>query len=426
MKIFLKGYFFLIFFSIYFHDFSAIDMKAPQWLSLSIINLVYLSFIIVKYNKRNILKDIYSNQFFKYFFYFLIAALLSTIWAINQTESLVRLTDLFCIISTLGISTFIYKEKLINLNYLIGLFVFSLLLDVLGSLNSYRAISSLVDYNYNLANEIRGFYGNKNITAAAIAFKIPFAVFLFLNKKRNLYKFLLLGLIFSSFYLIFLLTARAVFVSIFVCMFFLLLVLIIGRHNNKNFKTGFKNSPVYIIPLFISLTLFNLTEGDEETLSIQNRVETITSQGDESISQRLRFYSHTLKQFSQTPLTGAGIGNWKIVSIKYDAENIYSYVVPYFAHNDLLEILAETGILGFIPFFIFILCIFKINLKNIINYIYRESVFNNVFLTLPFIVYFIDMNLNFPLDRPSMQIFLITYIIIIQIIIDNENERISS
>ena len=214
--------------------------------------------------------------------------------------------------------------------------------------------------------------------------------------------------------------------SIIACMFFLLLVLFIGRLNNKNFKIGFKNSLVYIIPLFISLTFFNLTEGDEETLSIQNRVETITSQGDESISQRLRFYTHTLKQFSQTPLFGIGIGNWKIVSIKYDADNIYSYVVPYFAHNDLLEILAETGILGFIPFFIFILCIFKINLKNIINYIYRESVFNNVFLTLPFIVYFIDMNLNFPLDRPSMQIFLITYIIITQIIIDNENQRISS
>lgn len=426
MKIFLKGYFFLIFFSIYFHDFSAIDMKAPQWLSLSIINLVYLSSIIVKYNKRNIFKDIYSNQFFKYFLYFLIAALLSTIWAINQTESLVRLTDLFCIISTLAISTFIYKEKLITLNYLIGLFVFSLVLDVLGSLNSYRAISSLVDYNYNLANDIRGFYGNKNITSAALAFKIPFAVFLFLNQKSNLYKFLLLVLIFSSFYVIFLLTARAVFLSIIACMFFLLLVLFIGRLNNKNFKIGFKNSLVYIIPLFISLTLFNLTEGDESSLSIQNRVETITSQGDESISQRLRFYSHTLKQFSQTPLFGIGIGNWKIVSIKYDAENIYSYVVPYFAHNDLLEILAETGILGFIPFFVFILCIFKINLKNIINYIYGESVFNNVFLSLPFIVYFIDMNLNFPLDRPSMQIFLITYIIIIQIIIDNENERISS
>ena len=401
-------------------------MKAPQWLSLSIINLVYLSFIIIKYYKRNILKHIYSNKFFKYFLYFFIASLLSTIWAINQTESLVRLTDLFCIMSTLGISTFIYKEKLINLNYLIGLFVFSLVLDVLGSLNSYRVISSLIDYTYNSANDIRGFYGNKNITAAALAFKIPFAVFLYSNQKRNLYKFLLLVLIFSSFYVIFLLTARAVFLSIFACMFFLLLVLIIGRLNNKNFKIDFRKSLVYIIPLFISLTFFNLTEGDEETLSIQNRVETITSQGDESISQRLRFYSHTLKQFSQTPLLGVGIGNWKIVSIKYDAENIYSYVVPYFAHNDLLEILAETGIVGFIPFFIFILCIFKINLKNIINYIYRESVFNNVFLTLPFIVYFIDMNLNFPLDRPSMQIFLITYIIITQIIIDNENQRISS
>ena len=42
------------------------------------------------------------------------------------------------------------------------------------------------------------------------------------------------------------------------------------------------------------------------------------------------------------------IGNWKIISIKYDSENIQNYIIPYNAHNDFLEAFAETGIFGFI------------------------------------------------------------------------------
>ncbi len=33
--------------------------------------------------------------------------------------------------------------------------------------------------------------------------------------------------------------------------------------------------------------------------------------------------------------------------------------------------------------------------------------------TLPFIIYFIDSNLNFPQYRPIMQVFLITYLLLI-------------
>ena len=49
------------------------------------------------------------------------------------------------------------------------------------------------------------------------------------------------------------------------------------------------------------------------------------------------------------------------------------------------------------------------------EFIYEGKGFENLLIILPLIVYFIDMNLNFPLDRPSMQVFLITYIIILQI-----------
>jgi O-antigen ligase len=346
-----------------------------------------------------------------------LAASLSTLVALNKIESLVRLTDFFTILMTLAIGTFILNKKYIKVNFLITLFTLSLILDVLSCLNLYRILSVNLDYNYNLSNELRGFYGNKNITAAAVAFKIPFALQLFFNKKKFYIKALLLTLISLAFFVIFLLTARAVFVSITLCGLFLTIFIAIGYFLHKNFH--YLKPLAYIGPLILALSIFNLVEGNDESLNIQNRVDLIT-EGDESISQRTRFYVHAIEQFSLTPFLGVGVGNWKIESIKFDAENIYSYVVPYFAHNDFLEILAETGIIGFIPYFLFIFYIFKITYHNFKDYLHDGKHFQYLLMTLPLIVYFIDMNLNFPLDRPSMQVFLITYIIILQLYQKNE------
>lgn len=417
MKILAHLYFVSIFTSIYFFDFGAIDMKAPQWFSLSIINGIFLLIFLIKSPKVDIIKEISSNLFLKYFSLFFLAASISTLVALNKIESLVRLTDFFTILITIILSTFILSKKYIKVNFLIVLFTISLILDVFACLNLYRILTANSDYNYNLANEIRGFYGNKNITAAALAFKIPFALQLFFNKKKFYIKFLLLILILLAFFVIFLLTARAVFVSIALCGIFLLVSSAIGYFLHKNFH--YLKPLAYIAPLLLALTFFNLVEGNDESLNIQNRVDLIV-EGDESISQRVRFYSHAIKQFSLTPFLGVGVGNWKIESIKYDSENIYSYVVPYFAHNDFLEILAETGIIGFIPYFLFILYIFKISYLNFKDYLNNGEHFQHLLMVLPLIVYFIDMNLNFPLDRPSMQVFLITYIIILQL--DQKNE----
>ncbi|MDG1052778.1 MAG: O-antigen ligase family protein, partial [Flavobacteriaceae bacterium] len=397
-----------------------IDMKASQWLSLSVINIIFLIFFLIKFRKINILKEINSNLFLKYFCFFFLAASISSLVALNKIESLVRLTDFFTILITIALSTFILNQNYLKINFLLILFTVSLILDLYGSLNEYIALIVNSDYNYNLANEIRSFYGNKNITAAAIAFKIPFVIQLFFNQHNYFLKFFLLIITTLAFYVLFLLTARAVFVSITVCGIFLVLASSI-RYFLNNYKSNYLKPLVYIAPLILALTFFNLVEGNDESLKLQNRVNSIVSQGDESVAQRTRFYSHAIKQFSLKPFLGVGVGNWKIESIKFDSENIYSYVVPYFAHNDFLEVLAELGLIGFIPYLIFILLIFKINFQNLKDYLLKGKSFQYLLMVLPLIVYFIDMNLNFPLDRPAMQVFLITYIIILQI-----NQRIEN
>ena len=80
--------------------------------------------------------------------------------------------------------------------------------------------------------------------------------------------------------------------------------------------------------------------------------------------QRLRFYSQSISYIKNRPLFGYGIGNWRIYSIEADSKQMASYIVPYFAHNDFLEVFVETGILGFLSYLAFFFFIFKMCLKK--------------------------------------------------------------
>ena len=45
--------------------------------------------------------------------------------------------------------------------------------------------------------------------------------------------------------------------------------------------------------------------------------------------------------YKKQALFGYGIGNWRIYSIEADSKQMASYIVPYFAHNDFLEVFVE-------------------------------------------------------------------------------------
>lgn len=409
-----KTYIFLLFFLIYAPEFGAIDMKATQWVYLSFINITYLMLLLFKIEKHHFIRVI-RDPIFLSFFAFFIASALSMTNALNLALSIERLTDLFSILITLGIIIYIAKFSNVRIKFMLIIFSCSLALDVFACLNLYRQIVALTDFGLTDANEIRGFYGNKNITAAMIAFKIPIVILLLVRLKSTLTKALIYLLMTLSFLTLLLLSARAVFLSIFISVFFLLFISLIQKDmSKKTFQEYFRNFNPYLIPLILAVILFLPLSKNEESVSLNARINTVVdSQNDESIKQRLRFYGHALQQIKATPILGCGIGNWRIMSIKYDSANMYSYVVPFVAHNDFLEIFAETGVIGFIPFIVFIYLIFRLTFTNIKLWLKGLVGFSNMYLFLPFIVYFIDINLNFPLSRPSQQIFLLLYILIL-------------
>ena len=124
----------------------------------------------------------------------------------------------------------------------------------------------------------------------------------------------------------------------------------------------------------------------------------------ESTNQRLSFYKGAISSFIDSFPFGIGIGNWKVESILYYNEFIQSYIVPYHAHNDFLEFSTELGVLGGLTYFgLFILVIFK----SFTSYM-KSKDFKFLILFLSFIALFVDSSLNFPFERPLIQIMFLS------------------
>ena len=143
---------------------------------------------------------------------------------------------------------------------------------------------------------------------------------------------------------------------------------------------------------------------ERKLISAIERASTISlSTNDGSVNQRVRYYQDVLSHMSINPILGTGLGNWKLVSIDYDKEDIVGYVVPYHAHSDFIQLGAELGLIGFLLYLgIFLFAIYgvlKILISKLISNKEKTFVF---FILIALGVYTIDANLNFPIARPQV------------------------
>ena len=167
-----------------------------------------------------------------------------------------------------------------------------------------------------------------------------------------------------------------------------------------------------------SFLLSTITLGTQSEGFAVNRIQTIDLK-ETSTNTRLRYYQYGIEQTINNPLIGVGLGNWKIVSIERDKENIISYIVPYTMHNDFLEVAAELGIIGLLIF----LSIFYFGLRNSWE-IYSRNKQDPTFLILPFslLIYIIDSNLNFPFTRMS-QLFYLALFLALSVYLNNKSNE---
>jgi len=423
MKLAARIYFAFLPFILYIPNWTVIDLNGSHWLNISILNAAFIGYILFYYRSKS--GKHLKNPILLSFAALFVISSISALYALNSAESIVKLTDMFTILSTLYVCFYFITYKAVSLKYLLSIIGITLTIDLAGSYYQYFEVISFTEFNFEHSNSLRGFYGNKNMSAIALMMKVPLVLMLGEISKSKLLKYYVYLISIAAFHLILLQSSRAAFSGIAICLILIILLLLIKKYlfNNKSIH-DLRNLQKYIHPILIAFILFKLTVNQNDTVSLENRVSSIiNNKEDESTANRLRFFKQTLAYASTNPFLGCGIGNWKIMSIKMDSDNMFSYVVPGFAHNDILEILAETGIFGFLAYLSFFFFIFKTNLRNILMWMKSKTDYIPILLMFSFVFAFLDTNLNFPLNRADNQIVFFIYLSILQLTSNTINDE---
>jgi O-antigen ligase len=367
------------------------DRKYPQLAFISIINLC--SFIY--FFKINKLYEFFliskKNNLLKAYSIFLIFCFISILNSENISESIIVLSSYITyFLSFLFIyfnSILIGKKRFIK--SVITLLFAAILIESFAVIYSAINIKFLDQGLVERTLDIRGFSGNINITAFSIVLKIPVLMYLIFRNSNKYILFMSYLILFLSFCSVLILLSRGALVSLIV----IHAIFIFLKFRILNFKKALFYLLVIVSSYLVSENIF-LSQNNNQILE---RVTSINPNStDDSISDRLRYYSHAVESIKKHPLTGIGVGNWKLKSVYYDAKNMPSYTVPLHVHNDFLQVFAEIGILGFLAYlYLFLTPI----ILSFIKYLKNKNDDFNILIILMMSSYFIDSFFNFPISR---------------------------
>jgi len=381
-------------------NLEAVDKIAPQWLYLSILNLLCGIFL---YYKRKRFEEqflaVLSSFTSLSYMGFVVWAALSYFYAINPTEVLVNIVrhfnTLFMFLH-LGILLYNIRDK----NRLLSFAIMAIL-----SVEVYAVLEQALEmYKSGGINPgvLKGVTANRNITAFSIAIKIPYVLYLIIRSPKLWVKIAYAFLILMSLFSLSMIQSRASFVAAALIGVLLLFWTAFNYFKTRSIR-AFSPNLFYLLPLILALVLNQTLISDKGADALSRAATISVSTNDGSVNQRLRYYEDVLNHITKNPVLGVGIGNWKLTSIDYDKEDITGYIVPYHAHSDFIQLGAELGFLGFLlylgvflfaAYFAFVI-LFKSGLEADNKWF--------VFLLITALgVYFIDANLNFPIARPQV------------------------
>jgi len=383
-------------------NWEAVDKIAPQWLVMSILNLLsILYFFSKRFQLATFLSFTLKSSLTITYTGFILWAFGSLAYAINPTEVQVNLSrqlNVFLMFFSMAVFLLSLKNKLRFIPWVLTLILGVELYAVFNEALEMINISGMID-----SGVLKGVTANRNITAFSIAIKIPLVLFLIYLEKKKWIKWVLAAGVTLSLIALSMIQSRASFMAVgATTIAYLLLHSVLYFKENKKWiqliQSGF-----LIVPLLIAI-LVNQTLLLNKGADALSRAATISvSTNDGSVNQRLRYYEDVLTHMTSNPIFGVGLGNWKLKSIDYDSKDIVGYVVPYHAHSDFIQLGAELGIFGFLLYLgIFFWAVYYVYL--LVRYsplVVNEKVFLS-FLLIALGVYSVDANLNFPIARPQV------------------------
>ena len=345
-------------------SFGAIDNNAIRWFALSLVSFTYLIYSI-RSGQSGLVLSKNKIVFISFIFFYL---LLSVFISKNSIESIIVLYKIIILIVVFLISYNIFKKSDYSIT-ICAVFSVSLFLESLVVL--FQVFSSL--------EGLTGIASNPNISSSSIIIKLPFIIYFVHQVKKKWNKFLLRLIEYLSIIAIIILGSRLGLISLFIIYFFYFF-----WYKNHRLNQVFSIVVIFTFSFFInnSQTVNNF---DLSSLRIENL------NNDESTNQRLNFYKKAIDLSFNKPFTGYGLGSWKYESLPYDNNNNNDILVPYYTHNDFLQILFELGIIGLAAYLFFLIILFK-------QILFLKDKLRGILIII-FITFVINSLLNFPIHR---------------------------
>lgn len=398
-----------------------LDSTTLKHFIFAILNVFSFCFLVyyTRKSKNSIPDSIYKNKISYAWVLLLFMMLLSFFQSMNISESIVTINRWILIYLTFIYFSIFLNKKPSLINTIITVSIIISIFNILWCIIAYYYVGAYVNPRNNLM--INGFYGNKNIFAACILFKLPFLYYAFLFRKR-IAKWLSLFLIFGLTFCLVILSARTSFLGL-----IFQLILLAGYSLFIFFRLK-KSKKILIITAFIiGSALLGFFSGDafikynfnhycvksnvakvynltENSYSVSNRFKQIEEGNSKG---RLKIWRNTINIIKQNPWLGYGVGNHKLAIMKVETPQKFDYIVSDHAHNDFLEMWSELGIFGLISYLLFFASAFflfiKTQLKKNVSEITRFVSFSGL---LCIVTYMNDAMFNFPLERADCQLYL--------------------
>ena len=345
--------------------FGALDNNPVRWMTLGAITILF-----ILYNNL-IAQDKLKVNFEKSVIVILsgIYFIFNCLVAGNFSESIISLYKLVIIVSVFYTSTIAIKKINNVFLFICKIFTISIFLE-----STY----TLLDF-ISINESFTGISQNRNISSSSLVFKLVFLIYLIDTSKLFSTKLTLKILEIVALFSIILLQSRFGLISIFIIY---LLYFILMKPLRKN--------------IYISLIVSSLFFIYFQTNDFQNQVEKTYKlenlRDDTSTIQRLSFYQKSISLYNEKPLYGHGLGSWKYKSLENDISDNNKILVPYYTHNDFLQTLMETGLIGLIIYLIF----FFLLIRNILTFRTNKT-FTPMILVLVLVTF--NSMINFPLHR---------------------------
>lgn len=335
--------------------------------------------------------------------------LISISWAINRIEGLVVVNRWLLILMTTFLIIIFLCDKPKRFHFFVYSAMVVALVNVITCIVSYYYLNC-ADYP-NKIPFINGGYGNKNIFAVCMMFKLPFLYYAFFRYKK-IFKFISLFLILSLSFCLPIISTR----SAYLCLLLNIVILLVYslayliRLRKKTYL--FKSLAIILCLLggFVlggSFVTYNYEHGShkqENAFDVSQRIkETGTGK---SSKARIKIWKNAITIIKDKPLTGYGIGNYKIAVMKVEAKQRPSFIVSDHAHNDFLEMFSELGIIGLLLYISLYISVVVVGVKIIFSKQTKEPYRLLALLSLMLLfTYGNDALFNFPNERATPQIY---------------------